>query len=104
MTCVGLTVNPDRPSITIVSTPRYAQPGDMVDLRCEVRGAGRGYQVTWTRVGHTGPLGDNVLARGNVIRFNNVVRNNNGLYRCTVTTRHGTPYADYNLSVSGSPR
>ena len=103
MTCAGLTVNPDRPSINILSNPRYPQAGDTVDLRCEVTGATRGYQVEWSKVGQAG-LGDNVLARGNVMRFTNLERSNNGLYRCTVTTRHGTPYADYNLSVSGSPR
>ena len=36
--------------------------------------------------------------------FSSLERNNSGLYRCSVTTQYGTPYADYNLSVSGSPR
>ena len=102
--CAGLTVNPDRASIKIVSTPPYPQLGDTVDLRCEVTGAGRGYQVNWTKVGQPGTLGDNVMARGNVVRFTSVERSNNGLYRCSVRTRHGTPYADYSLAVSGSPR
>ena len=67
-------------SINILSNPRYPQAGDTVDLRCEVTGATRGYQVEWSKVGQAG-LGDNVLARGNVMRFTNLERSNNGLYR-----------------------
>ena len=98
-----MTVNLERPDISVVSYPPFPQLGDNVDLRCEVTGAGRGYQITWSKVGQSG-LDDNALARGDMMRFNKVGRENNGLYRCTVTTRQGTPYADYNLSVSGRPR
>ena len=95
---------PRRPQIKIVASPRYPTLGDMMDLKCEVSGAGRGYQVNWSRVGYDG-LGEGVVARADMMRFPSVERKNNGLYRCSVTTQYGTPYADYNLSVSsGTPR
>ena len=93
-----------RPDVKIVASPRYPALGDMLDLKCEVAGAGRGYQVNWTRVGQDS-LGEGVVARGDMMRFPSLERKNNGLYRCSVkTNQSGTPYADYNLWVSGSPR
>ena len=92
-----------RPNISISSSPLYPALGDTLDLRCEVTGAGRDYRVEWRRLGQDS-LGDNVVARADMMRFLSVERKNEGLYRCSVTTQNGTPYADYNLSVSGSPR
>ena len=92
-----------RPNISVVASPRYPALGDTLDLRCEVTGAGRDYRVTWSRLGQDS-LGENVVARADMMRFLSLERSNKGLYRCSVTTQYGTPYADYNLSVSGSPR
>ena len=92
-----------RPNISVVASPRYPALGDTLDLRCEVTGAGRDYRVTWSKLGQDS-LGENVVARADMMRFLSLERSNNGLYRCSVTTQYGTPYADYNLSVSGSPR
>ena len=114
-------MNPDKPDIEVVASATNFREGDILDVRCDVRGVARGYQVTWSRVGYS-DLGDNVIARGNMIRlhsslylhtfcqiviqfnhvrFNNISRRNVGLYRCTVRTPQGTPYADYNLSWEG---
>ena len=92
-----------RPTISVVASPSYPALGDTLDLRCEVTGAGRDYRVTWSKLGQES-LGENVVARADMMRFLSLERSNNGLYRCSVTTQYGTPYADYNLSVSGSPR
>ena len=62
-----MTVNPDRPDIKIVPSSDYPRSGEALDVRCEVRGAGGGYTVTWTRVGR-GELPGGVITRGDMIR------------------------------------
>ena len=63
---LGMTVNPGRPDINIVSSSDYPRAGEDLDVRCEVRGAGGGYTVTWTRVG--GQLPEGVITRGDMVR------------------------------------
>lgn len=99
---LGMPVNSNRPNIKITPSKEFPiQFGDTLDLRCDVRGVARGYQVTWSKVGSS-DLGQGVISRGNMIRFINLSPDNGGLYRCSVRTGYGTPYADYNLSVTGS--
>ena len=61
-----MTLNPGRPDINIVSSSDYPRAGEALDVRCEVRGAGGGYTVTWTKVGV--PLPGGVITRGDMIR------------------------------------
>jgi len=93
-------VNTDKPSIEITASKERPQPGDTLDVTCNVTGAGRGDQVSWSRVGFT-ELGQEVISRGNMIRFNNLSREQEGGYRCEVKTRSGTYYELYYLSLAG---
>ena len=57
-----------KPDIQIVPSIAFPRTGDMLDVRCEVRGAGRaGNKVFWTKVGQT-QLGDGVVTRGDLLR------------------------------------
>jgi len=97
-----LTVNPAKPKISIKPSSPTPYIGGYLDVKCDVDGlAFRGHQISWAKVGHS-ELGDNVKNRGNLMRIEMLTRENEGLYRCTVETRAGTFYEDFNLSVSGS--
>ena len=101
LTLLGMPMNNNMPSIKITPSKEFpVEYGDTLDLTCEVEGAGRGYQVTWSKLGQS-ELGDGVIARGNMVRIQNLNSGHAGLYRCSVRTRYGTPYTDYNLSVTG---
>ena len=100
LTLLGMPMNNNMPSIKITPSKEFFEYGDTLDLTCEVEGAGRGYQVTWSKLGQS-ELGDGVIARGNMVRIQNLNSGHAGLYRCSVRTRYGTPYTDYNLSVTG---
>jgi len=91
---------PDKPRIEIVPSQENPQPGDTLDVTCNVTGAEVGDQVSWSRTGFA-ELGQDIVSRGNMIRFNKLSRDQEGLYRCTVTSRNGSPYAYYNLSLAG---
>ena len=62
-----MVANPHKPDIEVVASSSTFREGDVLDVRCDVRGVARGYQVTWSRVGYP-DLGDNVITRGNMIR------------------------------------
>ena len=57
-----MVVNPDKPDIEVVASSSTFREGDVLDVRCDVRGVARGYQVTWSRVGYS-DLGDNVITQ-----------------------------------------
>jgi len=97
-----LTANPSKPEITIKQSEPTAYVGSSIDVTCEVTGLpSRGHVVKWSKVGHSA-LGENVKNRGKMMRIEELTKDNEGLYRCTVETRAGTFYEDFNLSVQGS--
>jgi hypothetical protein len=89
----------------IISIQQSAQSpgvGDSLDVTCEVSGVNtRDQTIKWTKVGHF-DLGEKVVSRGGMMRFEELTKENEGVYRCTVTTPTGTPYKMFNLSVQGS--
>merc|ERR1712106_1006735 len=98
-----LTANPSKPEITIKQSEPTAYVGSSIDVTCEVTGLpSRGHVVKWSKVAHS-ELGENVKNRGKMMRIEELTKDNEGLYRCTVETRAGTFYEDFNLSVQDNP-
>jgi len=88
--------------IRIQQSPQTPGIGDSLDVTCQVSGVNtRDQTIKWTKVGHS-DLGENVVSRGGMMRFEELTKENEGVYRCTVTTPTGTPYKMFNLSVQGS--
>jgi len=90
-------------TITIKQSSQATTIGSSLDLTCEVSGvSSRGYTIKWSKLGQA-DLDDNIKSRGGTMRFDGLTKENEGVYRCMVTTSAGTtPYKDFNLSVQGS--
>jgi len=89
--------------ITIKQSSQATTIGSSLDVTCEVSGVtSRDYTIKWSKAGHA-DLDINVNSRGGALRFDGLTIENEGLYRCMVTTSTGpSPYKDFYLSVQGS--
>lgn len=91
--------NQPEPQILVSASPSIPRAGEQLQLTCDVQGmGGRGYKVTWNRVG--GEMESNVTVTGNSIRMETVSKQDEGLYRCKAVTRGGTFYSDFFLQVA----
>jgi len=95
------TITPSQ--ITIKQSSEATTIGNSLWVICEVSGVtSRGYTIKWSKAGHT-DLDDNIKSIGGTLRFDGLTKENEGLYRCMITTSTGpSPYKDFFLSVQGS--
>ena len=85
-------------SVRVSANKDLLRVGEDVEIRCDVMGDSNPY-IRWSKV--SGDMERNVQPYGNILRVNNIMPENGGVYRCMATTRSGISEADYALTIQG---